>query len=283
MTGWQRSLMGELYMNVRNELAGSSRALRTSRRQRVRQILEDASVPSSECDWFFKEMPAHYIYQSEATDVLQHYAMLKKVFAGDWAFEHVIISDSTAVFDIALPYTKEVLSEVTAVCAGRGCFIVDARCWRVESEYILFRFTINHVITNKLLDASWWSLIEKNFQEVLRGNCDVVALLEQRKNNMMFEDSAPDTGFTDPAVKAEQKTSNRYSIFDVHHKDEPGSMSVIARAIYQKGFNVDYASVSAMGDIAACVFYVQNEGTKLSDEQADDLCQAIAKELKLLN
>lgn len=281
MTGWYMSILHELYCNIREYLSNQSLPSMYGKRQRVIQELKHRNVSEADITVFLDDLPHEYAFGIEPTDAVHHFNLCQIARQGNLGFRKDTDGD-TAVVDIAMQWHPNRFAEVTGVLASVGCQIIDARCWSMAGKIILYRFKIEHAISAKFGDDDWWSRLVAHLNKVREGTCDVDALLEQRVHNMAFEERAADSGFNDPAVKVEQKTSQTNSIIDVHHKDEPGSLSRIAQVISDFGCSVDYATVSTMGDIATGVFYVSRDNRKLNTEEAASIQDLIARELNVI-
>ena len=278
MTGWQMSLMYELYCNISSYLKNDALVSRTGKRQRVHQALEQRGIPQVQIEAFLKRLPSEYVYNVTPDEATHHFELHGFAACNKLGFRKEY-NDENACLEIAMPWRYDRFADVTGVLSAMGCQIIDARCWSLAREVLIYRFQVEHAIVNKFADESWWGKLIKHLQDIIEGTCDLEALLKQRVHNMVFEDKAADSGFNDPAVKVEQKTSERYSIVDAHYKDEPGSLSEIARVIVELGYTIDYASASTRGDVCTSVFYVASEDGKLSTEAAEDLQDRIAEAL----
>ncbi|MFM2091531.1 MAG: hypothetical protein RLZZ127_2020, partial [Planctomycetota bacterium] len=111
------------------------------------------------------------------------------------------------------------------------------------------------------------------------GRLDPKRLLDRRRS--MLTDKPADSGFDDPAVKIEQRTSETHTILDVHTKDQPGLLSLLCRAISESGGDIGTTCINTMGDVAVDVFYVSKDGAKLGDADAEALRARIIAALQL--
>ena len=82
-------------------------------------------------------------------------------------------------------------------------------------------------------------------------------------------------------MKVEQRTSEHHTIVDIHTKDEVGLLSKLTRAISAFGADIGYSCINTMGDVAVDVFYVQRDGAKLTDEDAEALRGHVIQALNL--
>ena len=96
-----------------------------------------------------------------------------------------------------------------------------------------------------------------------QGTLKAEQLLEKRRNSLAGPKPA-DSGFDDPAVKVEQRTSEHHTIVDIHTKDEVGLLSRLCRAISGYGCEISYSCINTMGDVAVDVFYVDRAGKKMA-------------------
>ena len=278
MTGWQMSVMYELYCNISEYLSNNTMVSRRGKRQRVQDALEQRGIAADQIDSFLTALPKEYVYNVSPEQALHHFELYGYAKNGKLGFRKEF-NDENAGLEMALPWRYDRFADVTGVLSAAGCQIIDGRCWTLGREVVIYRFQVEHAINNKFADESWWGRLVANLQDVIDGTCDIEKLIKQRLHNMAFEDKAADSGFNDPAVKVEQKTSRNYSIIDAHYKDEPGSLSAVARVVVESGCTIDYASASTRGDVCTSVFYVAKEDVKLNNEEAQRLQESIAETL----
>jgi [protein-PII] uridylyltransferase len=278
LTGWQEAILKDLYLTVGERLKSSGTAS-ISRYDRLVQELVAGGIQEAKAQDFIQDLPHSYLHQVPPGDVQRHHAVLLRARAEGVGIEHET-KEKHLHLAAALPDRHALFADVTATLTGHGFDIIAARTWITGSGMVVYSFRLSSIYPTRLADPASWEKLRKDLLAVSQGALSAETLLERRRNARVGPKPA-DSVFNDPAIKVEQRTSETHTIVDVHVKDDVGLLSRVCRAISDFRCEIGFASINTMGDVAVDVFYVQREGKKLTDEDADALREHIIQALNL--
>ncbi len=278
MTGWQESLLGELYQVVADKLAGDGSASGTIH-QRLRHAFTEAGVPTAQAEAFFSEFSGTYEYQVQPSEAVRHFRVLHEARATKVGLLYEVRENHVLV-TAAIRDRHGLLADVASALSGHGFDIIDARSWIAAEGIAIYSWRLTSIYPARIKEADSWKRLREDLAKVADGTMDTEALLARRRSSVLTNKPA-DSGFDDPAVKVEQRTSDDHTIVDVHTKDQVGLLGSLCRTISAQGCDIGYTCINTMGDVAVDVFYVSRGGRKLADDDAAALRARLVKALEL--
>lgn len=279
LSGWQEELLGELYTAVHQQLDLSGSQTHASRHEQLHQALVQAGVDAAAAERFIADLPHGYQHQVQPVEIPRHHRVFCAARDTGLGLEHEV-KDTHVFLVAAVPDRHALFADVAATLSGHGFDIIDARTWVAASGIVLYSYRLSSIYPARLKDGDVWTRLRTDLLAVSQGTCSAEKLLEKRRNSLAAPKPA-NSGFDDPAVKVEQRTSDQATIVDVHTKDEVGLLSRLCRGISNHGCEITYACINTMGDVAVDVFYVNRGGQKLTDEDAEGLRQGLIGGLDL--
>ena len=273
LTGWQEAILGELYAAVSRTIAGGTGVFRSRHFQLV-DAMAGAGIPADEAAALLDRLGGTYDHQVQPAEAVKHAIALRELELDGIGLGQEL-GEKFCTVSLALPDRHGLLADVAATLSGHGFDIIDARTWVTDADargtrVVLYSLRLSCIYPAKMGEAETWIRLRRDLRAVAHGQLDPRTLLARRKAAMVGNRPA-DSGFDDPAVKVEQRTSPEFTIVDIHTKDEVGLLSRLCRAISEQGCDIGYACINTMGDVAVDVFYVNRAGTKLTDVEADSL------------
>jgi [protein-PII] uridylyltransferase len=279
LTGWQEAILKDLHTTVAEQLRNSGGTAAVSRHDRLVRELVGSGVAEARAQEFIQDLPRNYLHQVPPGEVQRHYAVLQQARDSGVGISHEV-KDKYLHIAAALPDRHALFADVTATLSGHGFDIIDARTWVSATGMVVYSFRMSSIYPTRLAEPATWDKLRRDLLAVSKGELAAESLLERRRNARIGPKPA-DSVFDDPAIKVEQRTSETHTIVDIHVKDEVGLLSRLCRAISDFRCEIGYASINTMGDVAVDVFYVNREGRKLSDEDAEALREHIIRSLDL--
>lgn len=279
LSGWQEELLGELYTAVHQQLDRSGAQIHVSRHEQLHQALVAGGIAGPVAERFIADLPHSYQHQVQPAEVLRHHRVVAQARDTGLGLEYEL-KDTHVFLVAAVPDRHALFADVAATLSGHGFDIIDARTWVAASGVVLYSYRLSSIYPTRMKDADVWSRLRTDLLAVAKGELNAEKLLEKRRNSLAAPKPA-NSGFDDPAVKVEQRTSDHATIVDVHTKDGVGLLSRLCRAISNHGCEITYACINTMGDVAVDVFYVNRSGQKLTDEDAEALRQDLISGLNL--
>ncbi len=189
------------------------------------------------------------------------------------------ITDAGILLTAAVPDRHGLFADVAATLSGHGFDIIDARTWVSNHGMVIYSYRLSSIYPTRVREELPWARLRADLLAVSKRELDAIVLLEKRRHALVAKPA--DSGFDDPAIKVEQRTSDHHTIVDVHIKDEVGLLSSLCRSISEYGCEISYACINTMGDIAVDVFYVDRSGQKLDDADAEGLRQHLIASMRL--
>jgi [protein-PII] uridylyltransferase len=278
LTGWQEAILGELYTVVGQHIRQQGAGQQVGRVERLVGELAGSGVAAAQASAFLADLPHNYLHQVPPGEVVRHHRVLAEARADGVGLSWEL-KDKYVHLAAAVPDRHALFADVTATLSGHAFDILDVRTWVSGSGMVIYSFRLAPLYPGRLKEEEPWKRLRADLKAVSRGELSAQKLLEKRRNSAGPKPA--DSGFDDPAIKVEQRTSEDHTIVDIHTKDEIGLLSKLCRAISDHGCEIGYACINTMGDVAVDVFYVQRAGRKLSDEDADGLRADLIRSLDL--
>jgi len=278
LTGWQEAILGELHEALSMQLAGAHGAHLVNRHQRLVQELVTGGVSSVNAEAFLAEFDGTYAHQVRPGELVKHLQVLEEAVRDGFGLRYEIL-ESGIMLALAAPDRHALMADVTATLTGHGFDIFEARTWISRHGIVVYNFRLSSIYPTRVREESSWRRLRQDLLAVTRNELDAAQMLEKRRTALVVKPA--NSGFDDPAIKVEQRTSDLHTIVDVHTKDEVGLLSRICRCISEFGCSISYACINTMGDVAVDVFYVSRNGQKLQDADADELRTHLINRLNL--
>jgi [protein-PII] uridylyltransferase len=281
LTGWQEALLGELYQALGASMREGGQTMAPSRNELLLKELVAGGVAAADATAYLADLPRNYLHQCPPGDALRHYRVLDQARAAGVGVSYEL-KDKYIMLAAAVPDRHALFADVTATLSGHGFDIIDARTWVTASGMVVYSYRLTTIYPTRVREEPAWNKFRNDLLAVSTAKLSAETLLAKRRNSIAVSRPA-DSGFDDPAVKVEQRTSEHHTIVDIHTKDEVGLLSRLCRSISSFGCDISFACINTMGDVAVDVFYVARAGSKLSDEEADGLRQHLINGLNLQN
>lgn len=282
LTGWQESLLAELYHGVAGHLAGAVPP--ASHHERLVDELMRGGFARADAEAFLAQLDNAYDHQVQPDEALKHARTFAEQRRDGVGLLHEEV-DRVILVTAAVSDRRGLLADVAATLSGHGFDIIDARSWITVPPaggigVVLYSFRLSTIYPSRVAEEETWQRLRRDLLAVSRGGLDPRVLLERRRQALGLGRAA-DSGFDDPAVKVENTTSNHFTVVDIHTKDETGLLSRLCRVIAEQGLDIGYTCINTMGDVAVDVFYVRRGEAKLSDAEAEDLRRHLIASLQL--
>lgn len=286
---WKAEVLGDLYTRTMRHLAGDTRlgddADRTAARlDAVRKELGK----QDDREWFHRQLdaiPHAYLFGSTPKRIAAELRELRAVPKGN-VFAHGRYLPETHTVEYIVG-THEgiapgVFHRLTGALASHGLQILSAQINTLADGLVLDRF---YVVDPDFAEAPPAGRIE----EVNRALVHSLRSAEGesprfRKTWRTSQQKSADLAKMAPSVRADNSTSDRYTILDVFAPDQLGLLYTISRVLFESGLSVSLAKIGTVLDQVVDVFYVTDQnGNKVRDEsRLQEITQKLLEAIQLL-
>ena len=256
LTGWQESLLFELYRSVHELL--TDRPEPVPHRQELENVLvQDGADPQAVKAWL-DALPREYSRQVAIEDASWHFYAIQALSDEQPVQIRVYHGEGGLQVDMAIN-RRGFLPESAAAFAAASLSVEAARIWRPRGEKVTYlHFLLNDDTKSK--DEEACQALARSLERLAKGELTASDLIRQTTCRLRVR--LPDTGDMPPEVMI-NLTGDRW-IIDVRCKDRPGLLNGLTRTLEKSGLDCTFASVATYGDVARDVFYaVAQDGAQV--------------------
>jgi [protein-PII] uridylyltransferase len=166
-------------------------------------------------------------------------------------------------------------ARISGVLTANYLNILSAQISTWENGVAVDTFRVQNLIDESLFESRRWNKIQRNLEEVFRGEIQVSSLVDEMKVPL-FQKYSPSREAT--RVQVDNESSDFYTIIEVHTYDRPGLLYRITQKLFTLELSIAMARISTKVDQVVDVFYVQDlSGAKIEDEE---FIKKVKEELK---
>lgn len=269
---WKGEVLADLYRRTRAHLAGDTSLVDTAERlSRRRQTLRSLLGGDSDGAWYARQidaLPPAYLQNSSAEAIAADLRALHNLADGEaLAVGRYLPESRTVEFSVTTreQITPGIFHKLTGALASQGLEILSAEINTLSDGLVLDRFYV--------LDPDFSG--EPPSERLEAVNRALVESLKSSKEDKpsfrtlwQSEAKAAVAPRLPTRVRADNSTSDRFTILDIFTMNRMGLLYTIARTLFELGLSVSRAKIGTYLDQVVDVFYVTNqEGQKIQDEQ----------------
>jgi [protein-PII] uridylyltransferase len=268
---WKAEVLGELYTRTMRHLAGDARLgddadRTTARLAAVRQELGN----QADREWFNRQLealPHAYLFGSSPERIAAELRELHAVPSGS-AVAHGRYLPETHTVEFIVGTHEEiapgVFHRLTGALASQGLQILSAQINTLADGLILDRF---YVVDPDFSDAPPQDRIESINQSLVNALRTAAGESPRFRKMWRSQKKSADLAKLAPSVRADNSTSDRFTILDIFATDQLGLLYTISRSLFELGLSVSLAKIGTVLDQVVDVFYVTDQhGNKIHDE-----------------
>lgn len=233
----------------------------------------EAELASSpEVAAFLEGLPTRYLRTHSREEIDRHYDLYKRALRDGVAIETVREAGAYVMSVVAHDHPG-LFAPLCGGLASFGMNIVKAEAFSNAAEHAVdvIRFT-DPMRTLELnpgeVDRLQWTL-----ECVVRGSIEVRDLLKRRRPAKPLSSGAK----IFPRVRFNNEASDRSTLIDFVGEDRPGLLYDLASVLSSYGCDIDVVMIDTEAHKAIDVFYVTQEGGKLSERTQTELSQEMLK------
>ncbi len=276
-TKWKADLLYELYIKSRAMLSEqiSGDELMSAKSYNIMNTKYENN--SSVTDHLEQVDDISYIFQFSEDEINQH---IKEIVKGS---KIAVFFKETELFTNVSVLTKDSDSLLAMLCGAlaiNDLNIHDARIFTRKDGIVIDSFNVSDFRTNKKIEHSKYTKIEKSLTDTLSGEIDIDIEFEKVKSKWK---RISNKQYVKRTV-IEFEDHDNFTIIEVHTADKIGLLYTMTHKLAELGLAVSFAKIATKIDEVVDVFYVlKNNGLKLKKNEYDFIRSEIESEIKGLS
>jgi [protein-PII] uridylyltransferase len=275
LTPWKAEMLWQLFVATSNHF---SRTLDRDRLhasdeksmlERVRAEAAGASI--AELERFLEGFPRRYLAVHSPREIATHLALYKKLGAEPVQTE---LTSKRHAFSLTLLTADRpaLFATIAGVLAGWGMNIVKADAFANAAGIVLDTFHFVDLHRTLELNPSEIERFRQSLAEVVNGKAPLEPLLKGRESASR---ARPPKVAVPTRISFDDASSDHSTLLEIVAQDRPGLLYEIGSALARLGCNIEVALVDTEGQKAIDVFYLTEQGKKLSSQKQDLLREVL--------
>ncbi len=249
-TEWKAFLFLNLFRRTRDRLRGVE--------------YQQAEIGDASLREYVKDMPERYLISNSIEAIREDYAMVKMIAKEKLVMSVKDKSDGTSDMTIATQDMMGLFARVVGVLGAKGLNILNARLYTGRSGIVVDRITISN------WQDLWWEGSEeeiKNFfgRALLKEPEGMPSAVIGKRMSAGNSQAHPYRRF-ESSIDIDNETSENSTILEVFLPDRIGLLYAITSRLYSHNVDIVSAIINTEENIAQDVFYLQQDGGKLSSD-----------------
>jgi [protein-PII] uridylyltransferase len=277
LTPWKEELLWRLYVDTYNHLTQRYGDELIERNQaeldHVLQRRPD-DLSGSEITGFLEGLPQRYLQLFSRESIYRHVRLARDIKPDE---VHLSLDQVDGVWQLAVVTLDKpfLFSNICGVLASFGMNILRGHALTNPNGLVLdvFQFTDEDRFLQINPDAG--SQVLRVLEDVVSGRAEVEARLRGRERGVL-----KGVGRFAPVVRADNRTSARFTIVDIVASNVLGLLYRISRVISQHGCAVDLVLIATEGEKAIDVFHITKRGAKLTEPEQQALTSDLQRTLE---
>jgi [protein-PII] uridylyltransferase len=255
------------------------RAYSTGLEQLTRELIanridaaDDAAGEAPEIAHFLQGFPTRYLRTHSAAQVRRHFE-LDQTRKRDGVAVSITQDSGAFLLTVLASDQAGLFAKLCGALASRGMNILKVEASSNSHGCVLDLIRFSDPMRNLELNPDEVRRLEWTVECVLRDSLKVADLIKQRRSQ-----PRPSAGAKImPSVHFNNEASDECTLIDFVGEDRPGLLYDLTSAISEAGCNIDLVLVDTEAHKAIDVFYITQEGGKLSEGVADKLAEELKR------
>jgi len=282
LTAWKEDVLWQLYVETDAQL---TRAFADDRwvTEQDQGLLEEVSkhvgYPGAQgkLHQFLKGFPRRYLRFTPKQKIAEHFKLAEKLHSS----ENFILklNRRASRYELSLMALDRpfLFAKLAGVLSYFGMNILRGQAFSNSQGIVLDVIEFEDRFQTFKLNRSEIDQFRVTLQRVLLGQEDLGELLRKRESSILYQPKS--RGSVATFISFDDHSSEKYSIMEIVAQDRFGLLYTIARTISQNGCNIDVALISTEGHKAIDVFYLTQDGKRLSSESQGRLAASMKEGL----
>lgn len=268
LTEWKAYLLKEFYDRTLAYIQG----VRLDPKAYIEKALSNYSGNHREnLRDFLLQMPERYVISTSMEKIYSDHAMLRKL-----KNDKIVVSinnKANYVTEITVVTWDKpgLFSRIVGFISSKWLNILSAQLYTGKNGAVIDRIQISN------WKDLWWDGMDEAIEEGLR-----TAVIDEVTINLSGISKEIGSKF-DVFVETDNESSEENTIVEFFSSDRLGLLYDVSDFFYKKGFNIVSAKIHTESGVALDIFYIQDNGQKLSGEKTEDLTRYLWELLKNQN
>jgi len=279
LTPWKAEMLWQLYVATSNHF---SRTLDTDRLHAHDEVslleqvrAQTAGASTADIERFLEGFPRRYLAVHSAAEIAAHFALYQKLGKEPVQTE---LQVHRHAFSLTLLTADRpaLFATISGVLAGWGMNIIKADAFANAAGNVLDTFHFSDLHRTLELNPSEIDRFLKSLKDVVNGRSPLEPLLTSREGASR---ARPPKVAVDTRTGFDDISSEHSSLLEIVAQDRPGLLYDIGSTLARLGCNIEVALIDTEGQKAIDVFYLTEQGKKLSAEKQEALRRALQSAL----
>jgi [protein-PII] uridylyltransferase len=279
LTPWKADMLWQLFVATSNHF---SRTLDRDRLhahdevsllEQVRKQLKGSSA--EQIERFLEGFPRRYLAVHSATEIAAQLAMYQRLAAEPVQTE---LHSTGHAFSLTLLTADRpaLFATIAGVLAGWGMNIIKADAFANAAGVVLDNFHFADLHRTLELNPTEIDRFRKSLADVVNGKAPLEPLLLGRD---MASRARPPKVTVETQTSFDDSSSEHSTLLEIVAQDRPGLLYDVGSTLARLGCNIEVALIDTEGQKVIDVFYLTEQGQKLTPQKQASLRQALQEKL----
>ncbi len=279
LTPWKADMLWQLFVATSNHFSRTLDRDRvhapdeTSLLEQVRGVLADGTT--EEIERFLEGLPRRYLAVHSANDIAQHIAMYRKLKGEPVQVE---LRSTGRAFSLTLMTADRpsLFATIAGVLAGWGMNIIKADAFANAAGTVVDTFHFADLHRTLELNPTEIDRFRRSLADVVNGRAPLQPLLQGRDKASR---ERPPKVAIETKFGFDDNSSEHSTLLEIVAQDRPGLLYDIGSTLARLWCNIEVALIDTEGQKVIDVFYLTEQGKKLSPEKQAALFEALRSKL----